>query len=54
MSIKDNIKEELISIINIESHYLKGRKLCADGDELYQIRCEENFIEKLRKFAESI
>ena len=58
MSIKDNIKEELLKLIKIEEDLLMKRLATMDNDssisEYYQLHCEEIFIDKLKEFAESI
>ena len=53
--IKENIREELLKKIEEEFENLNMRRLYASSkDELYQLICEENFLSKLKKFAESI
>ena len=52
MTIKDNIKEELLSMISSERGNLEKR-LEMHGD-IFEISCEENFLNKLEKFVESI
>lgn len=58
MSIKDNIKEELLTLIEIEEDLLMKRLATMDNNssisEFHQVHCEELFIDKLKKFAESI
>lgn len=58
MSIKDNIKYHLLSVVRIEKELLMKRKAIIDDtatiSELYQIQCEENFINKLIKVINSI
>ncbi|MBO7732133.1 MAG: hypothetical protein J6S67_06265 [Methanobrevibacter sp.] len=55
MSIKDNIKEELLRLISLERETLYARRnYVTDMSEHYQIVCEENFLDKLEKFANSI
>lgn len=53
--IKGNIKEELLKLIEDEFNKLEMRRLyIMSKDETYQLLCEENFLNKLKKFAESI
>lgn len=52
MSIKDNIKEELLNLIREERKNIDAR-LQMNGD-VYEIACEGNFIDKLEGFANSI
>ena len=52
MSIKDNIKEELLKMI-VEERKNIDTRLQMNGD-VYEIACEGNFLDKLEKFAESI
>ena len=55
MSIKDNIKEELLKLIKIEEQHLLQRHICATSvGEYREIHSEQHFLEKLKKFAESI
>ena len=55
MVIKDYIKEELIKLIINEEDLLMKRKANMDNDssisEVYQIKCEEKFINKLKEFV---
>ena len=57
-SIKENIKNELLSLIETEKSNIEKRwnvlGSIADSGEFYQIQCEENFIKKLERFAKSI
>ena len=50
--IKDAIKEELLKLIKNERVNLEKR-LEMHGD-IFEISCEENFLNKLEKFVESI
>ena len=52
MSIKDNIKEELIKMI-IEERVDIVKRLKIGGD-VFELYCETRFLDKLEKFAESI
>lgn len=52
MSIKDNIKEELLKLIEEERTKIDTR-LEMHGD-VYEISCECNFLDKLEKFVESL
>lgn len=53
--IKENIKWELIKMIEVELHNLDIRKLYISyKDEFYHIACEETFLNKLRDFVNSI
>ena len=55
MSIKDNIKEELLRLIKIEEQYLLQRHISATSEDEYrEINSEQHFLDKLKKFAESI
>lgn len=55
MEIKENIKWELIKMIEVELHNLDMRKLyISSKDEFYHIACEETFLNKLRDFVNSI
>ena len=56
MSIKDNIKEELLNIINEEEVRLSQRiqlNIVAYNDN-YDASCESCFLGKLKRFVESI
>lgn len=54
-SIKDNIKDELLKLIYQEEEVLMQRQaLCDSPQEAYQCTCERNFLNKLKKFGESI
>ena len=54
-TIKENIKLELLKMIEDEKSNIYYRKLNATYlEENYQIQAEENFIEKLERFAKSI
>ena len=52
MSIKDNIKEELLTMISKERENI-DKRLEMHGD-VFEISCESRFLDKLEKFAESI
>lgn len=54
--VKDYIQEELLKMIAEEEHNCEIRRIVPNTslEENYQISCEENFLTKLRKFAESI
>ena len=53
--IKENIKLELLKMIEREKYCIFCRKLTASSsEENYQIQAEEHFIEKLERFVESI
>ena len=53
--IKENIKQAILEKLAEEENNLEERRIYAIQDqEFYQIRCEENFISKLRKLVESI
>lgn len=55
MSIKENIKKELLKMCNEEEKNIRYRRnMVSTNDELYQIRCSENFVEQIKEFAESI
>ena len=56
MSIKDNIKEELLKMINAEQELLDGRIVVNNRMRLdnYDTTCENNFLSRLKKFVESI
>ena len=54
-AIKDNIKLELLKMIEEERKNIYYRRVNANYlEENYQIQAEENFIEKLERFAKSI
>ena len=53
--IKENIKQELLKMIEEEKKAIYYRKIISDTlEEGFQITSEENFIEKLEMFAKSI
>lgn len=53
--IKENIKQELLNLIYQEEEVLMQRQaLCDTPQEAYQCTCERNFLNKLKKFGESI
>lgn len=52
--IKDAIKEELLKRIEEEESKCFFRKYGSTQLEIFQIRCEEHFLEKLKDFANSI
>ena len=53
--IKENIKLELLKMIEEEKRLIYYRRVNATYlEENYQIQAEENFIEKLERFAKSI
>ncbi len=54
--IKDYIQEEILKMIAEEEHNCNIRRMVPNTslEENYQISCEENFLKKMRKFAESI
>lgn len=53
--IKENIKQELLKMIEEEKKAIYYRRIISDTiEEGYQITSEENFIKKLEKFAKSI
>ena len=54
-SIKENIKQELLKMIEEEKTAIYYRRITADSlEEGYQITAEENFIERLERFVKSI
>ena len=56
MSIKDNIKCELLEIIKDEEELVNKRievNIRTNSDN-YDASCERRFIDKLKKFVESI
>ena len=54
-SIKENIKQELLKMIEEEKKAIYYRKIISDTlEEGFQITSEENFIEKLERFVKSI
>ena len=54
-SIRENIKEALYNLIDEEERNLEERRIYAvQSQEFYQIKCEENFISKLRKLVDSL
>ena len=54
-SIKDNIKEELLRMIEEEKKNIYYRRINASYlEENYQIQAEENFIDRIERFANSI
>ena len=55
MSIKENIKQELLHLIDLERQTICARRnYVVDMSEHYQRVCEENFLDKLENFANSI
>lgn len=55
MSIKEIIVEELKKMIKQENeNIIKRRTFVNTDEELYQISCEEIFIDKLENFIERI
>ena len=53
--IKENIKQELLKMIEEEKKAIYYRRIISDTmEEGYQITSEENFIKKLERFAKSI
>ena len=53
--IKENIKQELLKMIDEERKNIYYRRITADSlGEGYQITAEENFIERLERFVKSI
>ena len=53
--IKENIKQELLKMIEQEKSALYYRRITADMcEEHYQITAEENFIKRLERFVKSI
>ena len=53
--IKENIKQELLKMIEEEKTAIYYRRITADSlEEGYQITAEENFIERLERFVKSI
>ena len=53
--IKENIKQELLRMIEEERTATYYRRITADSlEEGYQIQAEENFINRLERFVESI
>ena len=56
MSIKDNIKEELLKMIELETRYLNQREVLNTEMNLdnYDTLAERNFLVRLKVFAESI
>ena len=54
-TIKENIKQQLLILIEQERNLIYYRRLNANYlEEHYQIRAEENFIDKLERFVKSI
>ena len=55
MSIIENIKAELLKMINIEKgNIVERRRAVMVSEEYYQIIGEENFLNRLEEFVESI
>ena len=56
MSIKDNIKEELLKMINHEKEKLEFRININNltHTDTFDCQCEEKFLHELSKFVESI
>ena len=56
MSIKDNIKEELLKMVDNEIRYLNQREVLNSQLNLdnYDTLAERNFLVRLKQFAESI
>lgn len=55
MEIKENIKWELLKMIEVELSNIEMRKLYVIcRDELYHIACEKTFLDKLKDFVKSI
>ena len=53
--IKENIKQELLKMIEEERNNIYYRRVNANHlEENYQIQAEENFINRLERFAKSI
>ena len=53
--IKENIKQELLKMIEEEKQTIYYRRIISDSlGEGYQISAEENFIKKLERFVKSI
>ena len=56
MSIKDNIKEELLDYINTEQKYLDMRIALNNetNADNFDCQCEQSFLNSLKEFAKSI
>ena len=56
MSIKENIKEELLEYINTEQKYLDMRIAMniESNNDNFDCQCEQSFLKSLLEFAESI
>ena len=55
MEIKENIKAELLKMIEVELEHIEARELYVFcRDELYHIACERIFLNKLKDFVNSI
>ena len=53
--IKENIKQELLKMIEQEKTAIYYRRVTADMlEEHYQISAEENFIKRLERFVNSL
>ena len=52
MSIKDNIKEELLKMIDEERKNIDNR-LKINGD-VFELMCEDKFLDKLKTFVNSL
>lgn len=53
--IKENIKQELLKMIEEERNNIYYRRVNASYlEENYQIQAEENFIDRIERFAKSI
>ena len=53
--IKENIKQELLRMLEEERTAIYYRRITADSlEEGYQISAEENFITRLERFVKSI
>ena len=53
--IKENIKQEILKMIENERKAIYYRRITADSlEEGYQITSEENFINRLERFVKSI
>ena len=56
MSIKENIKEQLLDYINTEQKYLDIRIALNNesNNDNFDCQCEQSFLTSLKEFADSI
>ena len=55
MSIKENIKNELLRLISLERDTILARRnYVTEITEHYQMCCEERFLDRLESFAKSL